>query len=65
MDFKERSESYRRAVLDILRTEYGEDEDREMLDDRVAWRIDLLYTKRENELLESILKELKDLAITT
>lgn len=65
MDFKERSESYRRAVLDILRTEYGEDEDREMLDDRVAWRIALLYTKRENELLESILKELKDLAITT
>ena len=65
MNFKERSESYRRAVLDILRTEYGEDEDREMLDDRVAWRIALLYTKRENELLESILKELKDLAITT
>lgn len=65
MDFKERSESYRRAVLDILRTEYGEDEDREILDDRVAWRIALLYTKRENELLGSILKELKDLAITT
>ena len=65
MDFKERSESYRKAVLDILRTEYGEDEDREILDDRVAWRIALLYTKRENELLESILKELKDLAITT
>lgn len=65
MDFKERSDSFRRAVLDILRTEYGEGEDREIIDDRVAWEIALLYTKRENNLLESILKELKELAITT
>ena len=65
MDFKERSDSFRRAVFDILRTQYGEDEDREIVDDRVAWEIALLYTKRENELLEIILKELKELAITT
>lgn len=65
MDYKERIDSFRRAILDILRTEYGEDEDREMLDDRVAWKIALLYTKCENELLKSILKELNELAITT
>lgn len=59
MDFKERSDSFKRAVLDILRTEYGEDAHRKSLDELVASEVALLYTKRESELMKYILDSVK------
>lgn len=59
MDSKERSDSFRRAVLDILRTEYGEDVHRKNRDELVASEVALLYTKRENEFMKYILDSVK------
>lgn len=52
LDFVERSESFREAVLTILRCAYGDsDYDIHTL---VATEVELMYTDRENELMKCI-----------
>ena len=52
LDFQERCDTLRKAVIDVLRDTYGED--RGEKDELVASSIELLYAQRENELVRSI-----------